>query len=159
MIGQMKVLLRVKDLKQDQAFRELQRRRAAVREAEEETRQAEAAVAESQRTMETREDAIFADILGRVVDLAEIDATHGRVVALVREHTVLTDTRERAVHVEARLRDEAETQSGVYQAAVKVRDKYTILTDDLVQARDAERAMAEEIEIEDMFSRPRKPVS
>jgi len=156
MIGQMKTLLRVKDLKQEQAFRELQRRRAAVRDAEEETRLAEAAVTESQRTMAAREDAIFADILGRVVDLNEIDSTNGRVVQLVREHTVLADTRERAVHVEARLRTEAETQSGVYQAAVKVRDKYTILTDDLVQARDAELAQAEEIEIEDMFSRPRK---
>lgn len=159
MIGQMKTLLRVKDLKQEQAFRELQKKRAQVAAAEAARAEAEAEVAESARTFASREDAIFGTILGKVVDLGAIDETHGRVGELRSGHTRLEDGRERALHVEARVRSEMEAAGATYRAAVKVRDKYTVITDDLVSAHTAAVDYREEVEIEDMFSRPRRRIA
>ena len=68
MIKQMKVLLRVKELKQDQAFRAMQAKRVQVAQAKAATERARAAVEESRRTYAAREDAIYAEILGTVVD-------------------------------------------------------------------------------------------
>ncbi|MBC8130269.1 MAG: YscO family type III secretion system apparatus protein [Rhizobiaceae bacterium] len=151
----MRVLLRVKELKQDQAFRTMQTKRQQLEAAKETKTRAEETVAESSRTLPAREDAIFGDILGAVVDLATIDETFGRVVQLERSHTMLKDQLERAAHVEHRAEGELEQSRTVYRAAVKVRDKYTLLTDDLQLAADTESEYREEMEVEDTFSRPR----
>lgn len=158
MIGQMKTLLRVKDLKQDQAFRELQRARGQVAEAERARAEAQETVDVSASTLLSREDAVFATVIGRVVDLGEIDMVHGDVARIQKGHRELEDDRDRALHVEARLRTQMEACGQIYQAAVKVRDKYGMITQELVSVRLAEMEAREEIEVEDMFSRPgRRP--
>ena len=154
MIKQMRILLRVKELKQDQAFRAMQVKRGRVEAAREATRRAREIVAESARTYRAREDAIFDAVMGRVIDREAIDGTHAAVVQLEKDHTALKDAVERAIHVEHRLEKELEEAVALYRAAVKVRDKYLFLTDDMQQKADAEADGKEEEEIEDLFSRP-----
>ena len=156
MIKQMKVLLRVKELKQEQAFRAMQAKRVQVAQAKAATERAGAAVEESRRTYGAREDAIYAEVLGTVVDSGEIDALHGRVLQLEKDHQGLKDQVERAIHVEARLEGELEVVVAGYKAAVKVRDKYTVITDDMTLTAATEAEYREEMEVEDMFSRPRR---
>lgn len=156
MIKQMKVLLRVKELKQEQAFRAMQAKRVQVAQARAAAERAGDAVAESRRTYGAREDAIYAEILGTVVDSGEIDALHGRVLQLEKDHQGLKDQVERAIHVEARLEGELEVVVAGYKAAVKVRDKYTVITDDMTLTAATEAEYREEMEVEDMFSRPRR---
>jgi hypothetical protein len=154
-IGQMKVLLRVKQLKLDQAFRAMQAKRQQLAKAQEATARATAAVAESARTYEAREDAIYAGILGRVVDLDGVDDTHALVVELQKDHQALKDGVERAIHVEARVQGELDAAVAAYQAATRMRDKFSTITDELVAAAASEADYKEEIEVEDLFSRPR----
>jgi hypothetical protein len=154
-IGQMKVLLRVKQLKLDQAFRAMQAKRQQLAKAQEATARAKAAVAESARTYAAREDAIYAGILGRVVDLDGVDDTHALVVELQKDHQALKDGVERAIHVEARVQGELDAAVAAYQAATRMRDKFSTITDELVAAAASEADYKEEIEVEDLFSRPR----
>jgi hypothetical protein len=158
MIGQMKVLLRVKELKQEQAFRVMSTKRQQFEEAKVVTVQALEIVRESAATMPAREDAIYADVLGRVVDLGEIDEMRGRVVQLEKDHGRLNDAWERAAHVEARLEGELEKASTHYKRATKVRDKYVILTDTMVREEAEITDQREEAEIEDLFARPKRRI-
>ncbi|KAB0676848.1 type III secretion system stalk subunit SctO [Aureimonas leprariae] len=158
MIGQMQTLLRVKHLKQEQSFRELQKKRQANEAAMAETRAAEAEVAASLATLASREDAIFGALLGRTVKLDDLEDAKGRALDLLKTHGILEDERDRARHVEARTRTELDAAGERYRAATKVRDKYGILTDDLVRVRDEEVAYREEAEVEEMFAKPgRRP--
>jgi hypothetical protein len=155
MIPQMLVLLRVKELKQEQAFRAMRAKREQVADAKTATERAQDVVDESAATLPSREDAIYAQVLGRVVDLDAIDDTRGQVVQLEKDHARLTDALERAVHVEARLEKELESATTHYRQSTKVRDKYVIITDVLKQEAEDFMNQREEVEIEDLFARPR----
>jgi hypothetical protein len=156
MIGQMKVLLRVKELKQDQAFRAMQKKRNEVIEAERLLELARQTVAESARTLGSREDAIYSDVIGQIVDLDALDHTRGRVVQLEKDHTRLKDEADRTAHVQNRLEGELEVASQHYKGAVRVRDKYVLITDEMKREADEIVVYKEEAEIEDLFSRPMK---
>lgn len=155
MIRQMRTLLRVKELKHDQALRAMQVKRQQVEAARAATARASAAVDESAATYAAREDAIYADILGQIIDQGDVDETHGRVVQLEKDHAALVDALERAKHVEARLQGELDAATAAYFQALKIRDKFSLITDDMQQTADAEAEQKEEVEIEDLFSVPR----
>ncbi len=159
MMAQVRTLLRVKELKLEQAERAMMAKRQEVEEARGRTREAEAAVAESVRTYAAREDAIYQPILGEVIDLGDVDETNGKVVQLGKDHATLEDALERARHVEARLEEELQAATGRYNLALRSRDKFTLITDELAQAAMAEAEQREEVEIEDLFARPRKKVA
>lgn len=159
MITQMKTLLRVKKLKQEQAFRTLQLRRRALEDAEAATRAAQVAVDESLKTIPAREDAIYAEILGRAIALGDVDDAKARVLAVHAEHQILIDERERTAHVEARARRERDEAVTAYQDATKVTDKYGVITDDLVTAHVAAVTAQEDSEVEEMFARPRRKIA
>lgn len=156
MIGQVKVLLRVKELKEEQAFRALEAKRRQVQEGKAAVAQARAAADASKATLASREDAIYEKVLGQIVDLAALDDTRGAVVRLEQDHTRLTDAVERASHVLARLDGELVVTTTAHRGAVKVKDKYTILTDDLREKADAAATLAEENEVEEMFGTRRQ---
>ena len=156
MIPQMTVLLRVKELKQDQAFRAMRTKRAQTEEARSATEKALGVVEKSARTLPTREDAIYAEVIGKVIDLGQIDETRGKVVQLEKDHARLKDAWERARHVEARLEKELETATDVYRQSTKVKDKYAILTEALKQEAAEIDTQREEAEVEDLFARPQK---
>lgn len=155
MIGQMKTLLRVKKLKEEQALRAMQVKRQQLEDARRRRISAEAEVAESAATLPSRETAIYAEILGEVVDQSEIDRIKGRIVRLEKEHSVLKDVAERCRHIEHGLEGELQILTQAYRHALKKRDKFQIVTDDLVLAAAVEAEHKEEIEVEDLFSRPR----
>ncbi|MEJ1160537.1 type III secretion system stalk subunit SctO [Prosthecomicrobium sp. N25] len=156
MIGQLKVLLRVKTLKLDQAFRVMQAKRAQLEDAKAATAAARAIVEESRRTLPARIDAAYAAIIGSVVDLGRIDDVKGAVLALEQAHADLVDDLARAEHVEKRIAGELEEATRRYRQATKDRDKYGILTDELAQEIASGEAAREEVEIEDLFGRKRK---
>ena len=155
MIPQMMTLLRVKELKQDQALRVMRAKRSQTEEAKTATERAHDVVEQSAATMPSREDAIYAEVIGKVIDLGEIDETRGRVVQLEKEHSRLKDAWERARHVEARLEKELETATDTYRQSTKVKDKYAILTDTLKREVEEIANQREEAEVEDLFARPR----
>lgn len=155
MIRQMRTLLRVKELKHDQALRTMQVKRQQLEAARAAAERARAAVEESAATYAAREDAIYAEILGQVIDQGDVDETHGRVVQLEKDHALLNDALERARHVEARLQGELDAATAAYFQALKIRDKFSLLTDDMQRAADAETEQKEEVEIEDLFSQPK----
>jgi hypothetical protein len=156
MIKQMKTLLRVKELKQEQALTAMQAKRQQLEVARAARLRAKAAVDESAATYDAREDAIYAEIIGQIIDQGDVDTTQGRVVQLEKDHSLLKDALERALHVEARVEKELEVATAAYFAALKIRDKFQVITDDLQQTLNAEVEYNEEMEVEDMFATARK---
>lgn len=156
MIGRMRTLLRIKNLKLDQALGVMQAKRQEVAMAQAARAAAKARLDESARTYARREDAVYAPILRRVVDHDGIEATRGRVVQLEKEHAALGDVHERARHVLARLEVELETATKAYFAALRVRDKFVLMIDEMLAEAARTTESREEAEIEELFVRPRR---
>jgi hypothetical protein len=156
MIGQLSVLLRVKQLKEEQAFRAMNAKRQQVAEALAAVDAARIRMDYSASTLPAREDAIYDEILQRVVGLTAIDEAKARVVALEKEHAKLVDAHERAAHIHAKLVEELQVVVQAYRKTVKDRDKYVILTDELRAEHNAQLSQREETEIEDIFSTRRR---
>ena len=152
MIGQMKVLLRIKELKEEQAFRNMTTKRAQVAEALARLEEAREVVRESAATMPAREDAIYREIIKKVVDLDIIEETKGKVVQLEKQHAKLVDAQERAHHVHVNLEKELAEAIQAWRNTVKARDKYVILTDELGAEVRAQLDHREESEVEDLFA-------
>jgi hypothetical protein len=156
MIAQMKVLLRIKELKEEQAFRTMTAKRTQVAEALAKLEAAREQVRESAATLPAREDAIYREILRRVVDLDAIEDTKGKVVALEKEHAKLVDAQERAHHIHVGLEKELQDAIQAWRNTVKGRDKYVILTDGLSAELRAQLEHREEAEVEDIFTTRRR---
>lgn len=156
MIGRMRTLLRIKNLKLDQALSAMQAKRQEVAMAQAARAAAKARLDESARTYARREDAVYAPILRRVVDHDGVEATRGRVVQLEKEHAALGDAHERAVHVLARLETELEAASNAYFVALRVRDKFALMTDEMLVDAARTTETREEAEAEELFARPRR---
>lgn len=152
MIEQLKVLLRVKELREERAFRALSARRREVAEALREIETTREIGRESAATLPAREDAIYRGIIGRVVDYGKIEDANGEMQVLEKQHAKLLDAIERAVHVHARLATQLAEAVQAHRKSVKDRDKYTVLTDEVASDLRAEAAHREENEIEDVFS-------
>lgn len=159
MMAKLKVLQRVKQLKESQALRALQKKRQEVAEAERLVADKEAIVADSARSLEARKDAVFAEIIGAVVSLDRIDEAKGRVLQLEADHQKLIDDVERARHVHTRLKKELEEATLAYRKTLKDREKYDILTTVVADGIALEQGLAEENEIEDLFAKRRKAVA
>lgn len=156
MMAQVKTLLRVKELKCDQALREMQVKRRRLEEAQHACRQAQARVEESLATYAQREEAIYAGIMGEVIDIDDIDETHAQVVQLEKDHTRLTDALERARHVEARLQAELEAATARYFEALRILDKFSTVAEEMQREEEAAAEHREEVEVEDLTARPRE---
>lgn len=89
-----------------------------------------------------------------MVDHDGVEATRGRVVQLEKEHAALGDAHERAAHVLARLEAELETASKAYFLALKVRDKFALMTDEMLAETARTTETREEAEVEELFARP-----
>jgi Type III secretion protein YscO len=156
MIGQLKVLLRIKELREQQAFRIVHAKRRAVADAVSAIETADKKVRENTATLPAREDAIYRGIIGRVVDYDKIEQTKGEVLVLEREHAKLVDVLERATHVRARLEKELTEAVEAHRKTVKDRDKYIVLTEEVSSELRAQTDHREESEVEDIFSSRRR---
>ena len=127
MIEKFNTLLRVKILKEERLFRDLQVKRWQVAEAAEAARHAERIVKESEETLPEREEAIYRKVYGKVVNLPGIDDLKNEVADLEKVHQRLRDKMDRAVHVLDRLEDELASAKLNYEQAARKRDKYSIM--------------------------------
>jgi Type III secretion protein YscO len=156
MIRQLKVLLRVKELKEEQAFRAVHVKRREVADAASEIEMARETVRQNAATLPGREDAIYRGIIGRVVDYDKIEDAKNEMVELEREHAKLVDAVERTTHVHGRLEKELANVVEAHRKATKERDKYDVLTEEVDSEFRAQAAHREEAEIEDIFSTRRR---
>ncbi len=158
MIGQFRILGKVKALREDKALRALQKARAVLREAEERLARLERELAESLASLPARERGLFVPVLGRTVGMGDIDTVKEQVLDLHRTHHDLQDSRDRA-------RDHVKRCAQALQAArdeLRLRqqdsEKIVTVTNELAAQIEAEQTAREEIEIEDAFSRPKPKV-
>ena len=156
MMTKIKMLLRVKQLKEEQAFRALNLKRQQVAQGRADVERTQAAIRDSAASLPAREAAIWAEVMGRVIALTRIDDVKARVKRLEDEHQRLVDAGERARHVLARLEKELAAAAAVHREAVKTRDKYVVLRDEVVAEWRALQDFKEEAEVEDLFSSPRR---
>jgi hypothetical protein len=156
MIGQLKVLLRIKELREQQAFRVVHAKRRAVADAVSAMATADEKAKENAATLPAREDAIYRGIIGRVVDYDKIEETKGEMLVLEREHAKLVDAFDRATHVHARLEKELNVAVEAHRKTTKDRDKYIMLTEEVSSQFRAQTAHREESEVEDNFSSRRR---
>lgn len=159
MIGQMTVLLRLRRLKEEQALRAVQAKRREVVDGEAALATARRTVAESAASLPTREDSIYRAIIGTVVDPDRLDDTRGQVVALQQAHKRLEDAAERADYVLHRLRTELQAAVDHHQRAMRMTEKYTLVRTDLVEQAEAVATLAEENEVDEMFSGRKREVA
>jgi len=156
MIQQMRTLLRLKELKEKDSLRVVNLRRQGLAAATEAAEQAAARVVASKAAFIRRENAVYEKVIGRVVDLIEIEEIKAKVVALEKQHEILIDESQRADHVKARAEVDLEAALAALRKSMKDKDKYVILTDDLKQIADDEASLREETEIEDLVGGRRK---
>jgi hypothetical protein len=155
MKSQLAVLLRIKTLKEEEQLRVANRKRAEAIEAERATQEAQAQVDESKATLSQREDRIYDEIIGKIIDLSEIEDTKTKVVSLLKGHEQLVDEKDRRAHVQRRVEDERDAEIMAHRRALKAVDKYTLMTDTEKQEAQARAEAGEEVEIEDLFCKRR----
>jgi hypothetical protein len=159
MIGQLTVLLRVKELKEQQAFRAVHAKRQELAQADRSVAAARATVEASAATLEARADAAYRAIIGRDIELGEVDDAKGKVLKIQQDHARLVDECDRAIHVRARVEGELTAAVQRHHEATKVKDKYIILQDELGREAAQIVALREETEIEDLFSTRRQKLA
>lgn len=158
MSGPVKIILRVKELKEKEAFRVLVRRRGEADKAREAADAARRLVEESAATLPAREDAIYREVIGKVINLGDLDETRGKVVVLEREHRRLADAMDRAVHLRASAEKQLAQAADHHKTALRTVDKYGILTEEIDRELQAAAVAKEEAEVEDLFvTRRRRP--
>ncbi len=150
------VLLRVKQLKEQRAFRAMHAKRGQVSAAIAAMNEARESERANAATLSSREDGIYSRIMSRIVAVGEIDDAKARVKHLETEHNKFVDAVERAVHVHARLEKELAEAVARYHAAVRTKDKYVALTEALSAEQRSELAHREEAEVEDLFTNRRR---
>lgn len=158
MMDQIKMLLRVKQLKEEQAFRTVNVKRQQVVVARQQVEAAERAIADSAAELPAKEAAVWAEIMRRVIALDDIDTVKLKIKTLQDAHQRLVDAGARARHVLARAENELAEAVATHKQAVKTRDKYVVLRDDVVAEFQALQDQKEEAEVEDLFSTPRRRV-
>jgi len=156
MIQDFKILQRVKATREDTALRALRAKREQLEEAVRIRREREKAVEDSAASLTDREDAIYSEIMRKVVDTNEIDSVKEHVLEVHKGHQQLEDELELAIQNCLRLEQEVEEAQRAYQAAQRTREKFDTMLEDLVREQAVFRERAEETEIEDLFSKGRK---
>ena len=151
-----RILLKVKTLKEQESLKDANGKRVAATQAAKASEAARTRVSESASTLDGREDAIFHEIIGKVIDLGAIDDTNARVTALEKDHQNLVDLQERAIHTEARTRQELEAAIVQHKKSMRERDKYILLAEEEQRELEALILYKEESEVEELFCSARR---
>ena len=155
MIGQFRILGKVKALREDKALRALQKVRLILREAEDRLAALEAELSDSRATLPARERALFRPVLGQTVGMPAIEDVKENVLALHRQHQELADRRDRARDHVKRCAQALEAARSELRMRQQDSEKIGTVTGELAEALAADQLAREEAEIEDAFSRPR----
>ncbi len=153
MIKKIKRLLRVKELKEEEALRLVQAKRRELLAAETALSDAIDTRDASAKTYDARETLIYNEIMGLVIGQLKIDDTKAQVLALARQHQELVDDVTRMEHVVDGRKAELAKAVENHASSMKIRDKYIFLKDKMVSEALAEGEAREESEIEELFSK------
>ena len=95
MIDKLKTLLKIKKLKEAEALKTMQMQRVKEREARSAADRSRIIVEENAATLEPRGDALYAEIIGKTIDLNCLDELKLRLIAMQKDHDRLKDKLER----------------------------------------------------------------
>jgi hypothetical protein len=156
-IDKLKTLLKVKKLKEAEALKQMQMKRVKEREAKAAADRSRIIVEESAATLEPRSDALYAEVMNKIIDLRDLDDLKLRLIAIQKDHDRLKDKlqRDEVAHDKAdcALKDAIRD----HDQKVRATQKYEILTDDLAGVLMRKLEFAEEAEIEDRVTRGARP--
>jgi Type III secretion protein YscO len=157
MIDKLNMLLKVKKLKEAEALKLMQMQRVKEREARSAADRSRIIVEENAATLEPRSDALYAEIMGKTIDLTCLDELKLRLVAMQKEHDRLKDKLQRDELAHEKADSALKLAIRDHDERVRASQKYEILTDDLMGTIIRQREHAEEAEIEDRTTRGRRP--
>jgi hypothetical protein len=149
MIDKLNMLLKVKKLKEAEALKLMQMQRVKEREARSAADRSRIIVEENAATLEPRSDALYAEIMGKTIDLTCLDELKLRLVAMQKEHDRLKDKLQRDELAHEKADSALKLAIRDHDERVRASQKYEILTDDLMGTIIRQREHAEEAEIED----------
>ena len=155
MIQQFRMLQKVKRLREDKALRALEKARNALREAIERRDALDAALKESAATMPARERAIYTEFLNTVVGMDRIDEANGAVLDLRAAHQAIDDRLDRAKDAVKRAEKRLTDARLELRKRQQDTEKIDTVTEEVRLGLEEEATQREEIEIEDLFTRPR----
>jgi hypothetical protein len=151
-------LLKIKEMREQDALRLVQLKRRALTEAEAERDEAVRIRDESERTYPEREQAVYDTVMGRVVAQDAVEDMKAALVRLAESRQELEDEVTRMNHVVERFRRELQEARALHAAAVRAKEKYVFLHGHVRDLMLAETEAREEGEVEELFAKPmRKP--
>lgn len=159
MIGQMKALLRLKELKQERALNAVHAKRAQLEQARRDTVRAHEIAEAFKAEIPARENRIYDEVIGQIVDLDGLDGVREKIADLLKQYADLVDDWERARGVEKRVEQELHDATEAYRVAVRERDKYVTLLETMQKEAMEAAEAREEIEIEDLFAKPMRMIA
>ena len=157
MIDKLKLLLKVKKLKEAEALKLMQMKRVKEREAKSAAERSRIIAEESAATLEPRGDALYAEIMGKTIDLGCLDDLKLRLVAMQKDHDRLKDKLQRDELAHEKADSALQLAIRDHDERVRATQKYEILTDDLIAVQMRRQEHAEEAEIEDRVIRGARP--
>ncbi len=154
MIRKIARLLKIKDMREQEALRLVQVKRRALREAEAELDRAVEIRDESVRSYPEREQAVYDTVMGRIVAQDAVEDMKAGLVRLAETHQEVVDEVTRMEHVVARFRRELSDAREAHAAAVRAKEKYVFLHGHVRDLMLAEAEAREEGEVEELFAKP-----
>lgn len=155
MIKQFRTLQKVKKLREDKAMRALQAARATLADACRRRDELTAKVTQDAETLPARERQAYQRIIDKVVNMGDVDDVKEEVLHLLAEHQKLIDRRDRARDHVVRCEEKLKEARAELKRKQQEVEKIDTITDELAAEIAEEETAKEEIEIEDLFSRPR----
>ena len=152
MIDQIKKLHLVKTLKEQKAQRELNAEREKANKAKKNMEEKRRIAKAEREDLPHKQDLLYRKILEKVISTDDLDKVKEEALLLEEQVKKLEDAAERATYVYDRALKNVEAARTEYQKALRVKDKYGKVSEDLVIARNAELEAAEEQEVEEQFS-------
>ncbi|SDR14708.1 YscO family type III secretion system apparatus protein [Pseudovibrio sp. Tun.PSC04-5.I4] len=152
MINQIKKLHLVKTLKEQKAQKALNAELLKVNRAKQQMEQKRQKAVEEREALLAKQDALYEAIIKKVISTDDLDKVKEQAQVLENAVKKLEDAAERATYVYDKALKNAEVARQEYQKALRVKDKYGKVAEDLLLETQALAEAAEEQEIEEQFS-------
>ncbi|MDB5840447.1 MAG: type secretion protein [Herminiimonas sp.] len=143
-------LLRIKEFREQKAEIELAKGRRALAAASEALQRARDELQERRTSCDSKERAMYADLCSRLVKLVEIDAVGIDVEEMRKEVTRFEELLETAKSERETAAQHLEQAKAGYQAATRMREKFSELVRFSETERDAESQRTEDSEMEEV---------
>ena len=153
MIDWMSALQKIKVVREDSALGRLRDKRLKLQQADQVLQERSRAVRESEATLAERENALFKEILKRIVDTDSIEQVKEKVQRLHSYHQQLQIDLEISLQQTARLTQEVEGAVEQYRIAQTKRVKFDDITDDARREGRRHEEEREEADRDDAFAK------